>query len=437
MRASTRDRVVLPILLPIVMLLVIAAVLFGFSRILLSLTADAATAIALIVALSILVVAAVVASRSVVRASSLASMLGAVAGVAMLAGGIALIAVGAGAEHEGGGGPAVTISLIAKDIAFDKTKLSVPAGKPFAIDFDNQDAGIQHDVQIFDNEGFTGTPLLNGEIVTGPAKVTYEAPALESGTFFFHCSVHPAQMHGTILATAGPTGGGGAGVTVTAQGLQFDTDRIELPAAPSTIHFENDDPGIQHNIAIFTDSSLGTNLFRGEIVTGPATVDYAIPALDPGSYYFHCDVHPTMTGTVVVKGGGGGGPPPPSAAPGGGGGGGGPPPTPAPGGGGGGGGGEGGTANPSTVVAQGLAFDTDQIALPPDAPSTLHFENKDAGVSHDIAIYTDSSLGTNLFRGQIIIGPASIDYSIPALKPGTYYFHCDVHPSMQGSVTVG
>jgi plastocyanin len=419
MRTSTRDRVVLPILLPIVMLLVIAAVLFGFSRILLSLTADAATAIALIVALSILVVASVVASRSVIRASSLASMLGAIAGVAMLAGGIALIAVGAGAEKEGGGGPAVTISLIAKDIAFDKTKLSVPAGKPFAIAFDNQDAGIQHDVQIFDNEGFTGTPLLNGEIVTGPAKVTYEAPALETGTYFFHCSVHPAQMHGTILATAGLPGGGGAGAVVSAQGLQFDTDRIELPAgAPSTIHFENNDPGIQHNIAIFTDSSLGTNLFRGEIVTGPATVDYAIPPLDPGTYFFHCDVHPTMSGTVVAKGGGGGGPPPPTAAPGGGAGG-------------------GGTANPSTVVAQGLAFSTAEIALPPDAPSTIHFENKDGGVSHDIAIYTDSSLGTNLFRGQIITGPASIDYSIPALKPGTYYFHCDVHPTMHGSVTVG
>jgi len=403
------------------MLLVIAAALFGFSRILLSLTKDAATAIALIVALSILVVAAVVASRSVVRASSLASMLGAIAGVAMLAGGIALIAVGAGGEEGGGGGPAVTISLTAKGIAFDKTTLSVPAGKPFAIAFDNQDAGIQHDVQIFDNESFTGTPLLNGEIVTGPAKVTYEAPALDPGTYYFHCSVHPTQMQGTIEAAPATPGGGGARITVAAQGLQFNTNRIELSAgAPSTIHFENNDPGIQHNIAIFTDSSLGTNLFRGEIVTGPAAVDYRIPPLDPGTYYFHCDVHPTMSGSVVVKAAGGGGPPPTA--------------TPATGGGGGGGG---GTANPSTVTAQGLAFSTAEIALPPDAPSTIHFENKDAGVSHDIAIYTDSSLGTNLFRGQIITGPASIDYSIPALKPGTYYFHCDVHPTMHGSVTVG
>ena len=421
MRTSTRDRVVLPILLPIIMLLVIAAVLFGFSRILLSLTKDAATAIALIVALSILVVAAVVASRSVVRASSLASMLGAIAGVAMLAGGIALIAVGAGGEEGGGGGAAVTISLTAKGIAFDKTTLSVPAGKPFAIAFDNQDAGIQHDVQIFDNESFTGTPLLNGEIVTGPAKVTYEAPALDPGTYYFHCSVHPTQMQGTIEAAPATPGGGGTRITVAAQGLQFNTNRIELSAgAPSTIHFENNDPGIQHNIAIFTDSSLGTNLFRGEIVTGPAAVDYRIPPLEPGSYYFHCDVHPTMSGTVVVKATGGGGPPPTG--------------TPATGGGGGGGG---RTANPSTVTAQGLAFSTAEIALPPDAPSTIHFENKDAGVSHDIAIYTDSSLGTNLFRGQIITGPASIDYSIPALKPGTYYFHCDVHPTMHGSVTVG
>jgi plastocyanin len=90
-------------------------------------------------------------------------------------------------------------------------------------------------------------------------------------------------------------------VTVTAQGLQFDTDRITLPAgAPSTIHFENNDPGIQRNMAIFTDSSLGTNLFRGEIVTGPAAVDYRIPPLQPGTYYFHCDVHPTMNGSVAV-----------------------------------------------------------------------------------------------------------------------------------------
>jgi plastocyanin len=43
-------------------------------------------------------------------------------------------------------------------------------------------------------------------------------------------------------------------------------------------------------------------LFRGDLVTGPATKDYTFPAPPPGSYFFHCDVHPTqMHGTLVVK----------------------------------------------------------------------------------------------------------------------------------------
>ncbi len=103
--------------------------------------------------------------------------------------------------------------------------------------------------------------------------------------------------------SSGTTGGGGAGaaVTVTAQNIAFDTATINLPAGTaSTITFDNRDAGTQHNIAIYTDSSLSENLFRGDLVTGPGTMDYAIPPLDPGTYYFQCDVHPTMNGTVVV-----------------------------------------------------------------------------------------------------------------------------------------
>jgi plastocyanin len=98
---------------------------------------------------------------------------------------------------------------------------------------------------------------------------------------------------------------------VKAQNLAFDTSEIDLPAdAPSTITFDNADAGIQHNIAIYNDSSLSENLFTGDIVTGPATAEYQVPALSAGEYYFHCDVHPNMSGSVVVGGGGGGGGPP-------------------------------------------------------------------------------------------------------------------------------
>jgi plastocyanin len=105
-------------------------------------------------------------------------------------------------------------------------------------------------------------------------------------------------------------------VTVVAQNIAFDTSTIRLEPVPTTITFENRDAGVQHDIAIYSDSSLADELFDGELVTGPATVDYAVPALPPGEHYFQCNVHPNMNGSVVVSDAGeGGGPPPEPTGP--------------------------------------------------------------------------------------------------------------------------
>jgi hypothetical protein len=64
----------------------------------------------------------------------------------------------------------------------------------------------------------------------------------------------------------------------------------------------NMDPGVPHNVSIYTDSSASQPLFTGKLVTGPTTVDYQVPALKPGTCFFRCDVHPTQVfGTFVVK----------------------------------------------------------------------------------------------------------------------------------------
>jgi plastocyanin len=85
---------------------------------------------------------------------------------------------------------------------------------------------------------------------------------------------------------------------------------------PTTITFENRDAGVQHDIAIYADSSLADELFGGDLVTGPATIEYAVPALPPGEHYFQCNVHPNMNGSVVVSDAGeGGGPSPEPTGP--------------------------------------------------------------------------------------------------------------------------
>lgn len=319
MRPALRDRLVLPILLPIGIVVVIAAILYGFSRILLSITPTAAWITAIIVAIGVLVTASIAAGRKQVRLSTIGAMLGVTAGVAMLAGGVALAVVGGETEGEGGEGKPV-VALAAFNIEFEPTSLDVPAGEGFTLRFNNRDANTQHNVEIFESKDFAGQALFAGDLVTGVRTVNYAVDALQAGTYYFRCIVH-ANMTGEMQAaeTGGgePGGGGGepggepgGGVTVEAQNLAFDTSEIDLPPdAPSTITFDNQDAGVPHNIAIYNDSSLGEVLFTGEIVTGPATADYQVPALSAGEYYFHCDVHPNMNGSVVVGGAGGGGPP--------------------------------------------------------------------------------------------------------------------------------
>jgi plastocyanin len=86
------------------------------------------------------------------------------------------------------------VSVVAKDIKFVPTPVSVKADTAFDIVFDNQD-GAPHNIDISSS---SGAPVFKGEIVTS-TKVTYAVPALPAGTYGFICDVHP-EMKGTITA---------------------------------------------------------------------------------------------------------------------------------------------------------------------------------------------------------------------------------------------
>ncbi len=106
----------------------------------------------------------------------------------------------------------------------------------------------------------------------------------------------------TAAPSDGGTGGAMVQLTITASGIAFDTDSLEVPAdTPFQIVFANNDAGIPHNVAIHEGSPTGPAVWTGEIFNGVETRTYDVPALPAGTYGFVCTVHPNMTGTLTAK----------------------------------------------------------------------------------------------------------------------------------------
>jgi plastocyanin len=96
----------------------------------------------------------------------------------------------------------VALDEVAKGTAFEVTCLVAAADQPITINFDNQDAGIPHNIAIFKDSSATPPALATGDVVTGPIKTTYDFKALPVGSYFFHCDVHPT-MTGTFAVVEG------------------------------------------------------------------------------------------------------------------------------------------------------------------------------------------------------------------------------------------
>ena len=91
---------------------------------------------------------------------------------------------------------ATVVTISALNIAFDPTAVTAPADTGFTLSFDNQDAGIPHDVQVKDA---AGAVVFKTDVFPGAEKRDYTVPALAAGSYPFVCSVHP-NMTGTLTA---------------------------------------------------------------------------------------------------------------------------------------------------------------------------------------------------------------------------------------------
>jgi plastocyanin len=113
----------------------------------------------------------------------------------------------------------------------------------------------------------------------GGTTATTKSPATTAGS-------------GTTLGT--PTtsgGGGGGGAAVTIKGFAFDPATVTIKVG-ETVNWTNQD---SPNHTVVGDN----NEFKsGALATG-ATFSFKFETA--GTYAYHCSIHPSMTGTVVVQ----------------------------------------------------------------------------------------------------------------------------------------
>jgi cytochrome c oxidase subunit 2 len=93
----------------------------------------------------------------------------------------------------------VMIELVAQNIAFDKSTITVPAGVEVMINFDNKDNGVPHNFAVYKTSA-AQDKIFSGQIITGPKRITYTFTAPETkGNYFFRCDVHPTLMTGMFI----------------------------------------------------------------------------------------------------------------------------------------------------------------------------------------------------------------------------------------------
>jgi plastocyanin len=91
---------------------------------------------------------------------------------------------------------------------------------------------------------------------------------------------------------------------------------------------------------------------------------------------------------------------------------------------------------PIVIAGIGNTFDVEEVSAPAGT-ITIEFDNRDAGVIHNIHFFAGSnSDGATVAETELEVGPIKQTLTFDA-QPGEYFYQCDAHPTtMEGNLTV-
>jgi plastocyanin/uncharacterized membrane protein len=193
--ARISERLIGPFGLPTLALALIGVIIISLSRVLLAVPKKGSVAVALAVAIVLLAVFFLLSSRPRLSRTTVGLLAGVSVIALIVAGGVS---AGSGyrtfENHNEGAEP---IKETAKNLAYSVKEITVTAGQPARITFDNLDSGTYHNVAVYSsNPG--GTPIWTGEPIKGVRKITYDTVFPTAGKYAFRCDFHSTTMLGTF-----------------------------------------------------------------------------------------------------------------------------------------------------------------------------------------------------------------------------------------------
>jgi plastocyanin len=297
-----------------------------------------------------------------------------------------------------------TVNVRLANRAFTPSSISVAVGDTVIWTNADQEAHTVTDRGLaFDSGSF------------GPG-ATFRRTFTAAGTFTYICDIHPSMVGVVAVSAPSPTGtlppappaplppattpaaadaGAGAAVPTAPDSVSI----VDFGFAPATLTVDagatvtwTNTGAARHTVVANDGSFHSAGVHTGQTFTSTFAA--------PGTFVYICDIHPGMTGTILVQGANGAPPPPAKARV---------------------------VQAVATGDVQLVDFSFAPASLTVTTGATVGFVNN--GIAPHTATARDGSWDTGVVQPG---ATARVTFT----KPGTFTFVCSIHPQMKGTLLV-